>query len=886
MKNWKRLLVGALALSCAALSVGCGEDPQTPPDGDDPQTGTVHSQFNGIEGLEKDYVYMWYPNGLDDREQPYLNFQAEHYGLSFNTSTGMIEGMGVLENDGPYYVEMDDMALPYLPTMYYDIRTEAGHLRTDGTADPAEDTNRLWARAIESGRNMQRADVISLNYQNLEGTLISGNFLGRIEIAANREYFALNYGVYNDGPSLISDATLSFSIDLGIEYSEIEQVSERRITATNGEGEGFTFLIPDQSQDSAVMEAEGSVLTFTKEGFDLPSKQLEYNGFGVVVIPTTSEVTPDSVAGQENAQISAVQVQPQEGLTQDAVYDADRGIFVVNTDNMMPVYEPFTEDQLDSYEKLTFRIKNNGSDTMKVPVAFEKTVGSSFNAMGYVPMIRRTDGEQTGISVQISKNWHSYDNGDTAQYPPTHYKRYLEGKWSMCYAMIEVPAGEEIEYEYCVAYAKWGGVYSVSHAQLCLIGYASDWIWDQSCLGSWGESVCYDPDRCLGRSLIDDTRPFGMSTVAGSYMQYHWTDNIGGADFLWYYSLDENQQLKEGRIINQKVNYRSQGPNMSDVVYLGRTADGCLDAFINIRMGRTDDIIRCYYTITYQVVKDLTFSELALFKLGAEKYADTQFSQVAYGNDQEILREGGNVFVATEVQETEGNNPWFMIYDADSIRNPANKMFTVREFAAEINGQTYTQPSFRLTRTNNGQAQPSVELSVPAAAGKTLKAGSRIDMVIEMAVLPNPSADPASSYYGQSDYLRATMDLFNTPESALQQAKGNSISVTASVGTLRGRYPVEIDAAAGSVAAQFSMTGGLGYTPVVFNKLDAADGYKLQANIGGEWVDVVQAGTKGETKDFYSVRQLADGSYQWIFNVKNTDGLNFGTTTEYRLVKG
>ena len=318
--------------------------------------------------------------------------------------------------------------------------------------------------------------------------------------------------------------------------------------------------------------------------------------------------------------------------------------------------------------------------------------------MGYVPMIRRTDGEHTGISVQVSKNWHTYDGGDTAQYPSTHYKRYLEGKWSMCYAMVEVPAGQTIEYEYCVVFAKWGGVYSVSHSQLCLIGYAADWIWDQSCLGSWGESVCYDPDRCLGRSLIDDMRPFGVKTKAGGYNEYHWTDNVGGADFLWYYGLNQEGMLEEGRIVNQKVNYRSQGPNMSDVVYLGRTADGCVDTFLNIRMGRTDDIIRCYYTITYRVVSDLSFANLALFKLGAEKYGTTSYTKYAVGNKDGVIRDDTFYGVADSVSsEISGESPWFMLYGGTSITCPGNKMFNVREYSATINGKQYNTQSYKIT---------------------------------------------------------------------------------------------------------------------------------------------------------------------------------------------
>ena len=878
MSIFKRIGMGFLCAVCAISFFGCEKEPDKKPESE--SAASVHSSYNAIEGLEKDYVYMWYPNGLDDNQNAYINFQTENYGLSFNSRTGALEGMSPLDYTGAYFEEMDVNRLAFIPTMYYDVKTSAGRIRTTGEVEASTDTNRLYARAIESGRNMQRLDVISMKYQNIEGTLISKNYLGRVEIAANREYFSISYGVYNNGNNTLIGADLSFSMDLGLTYSNIEVKDGRRIVATDKNGDGFTFIVASGAQASA----NGSIITFEKKNIDLPLA-LEYNGFGVVVVPTNSNASAESIMAQEQAKISAVQVQPTNGRAQNAVYDGDRGIFVVNTDNMMPCYEPFQENQLDSYEKLNFTIENKSTADITVPVAFEKTAGSSFNAMGYVPMIRRTDGEQTGISVQISKNWHTYDGGDTAQYPVTHYKRYLEGKWSMCYAMVEIPAGQTVEFEYCVVFAKWGGVYSVSHSQLCLIGYAADWIWDQSCLGSWGESVCYDPDRSLGRSLIDDMRPFGIKSKAGAYNEYHWTDNVGGADFLWYYSLDQESSLHEGRIINQKINYRSQGPNMSDVVYLGRTDDGCIDTFLNIRMGRTDDVIRCYYTVTYEVVSDLAYANFALFKLGAEKYATTSYTKFAVGNENGILRDDTFYGMAdATATEIDGVAPWFMLYGGSTELMVGNKMFTVREYSAKVNGVEYDKPSYKITTTNNGGIQPSIELSVPEAAGKILRAGSRFDMVIEMVILPNPSADVSSEYYGNADYLVETKDLFNTAQSALQQAQGNNLTVNIDIGKLRGRYPVEIDTVKGETLAQFTMCGGLGYTPVVFNGLSSASGYSLQIKQGNEWKDVVQSGNKGETKDYYQVRKLADGTYQWIFNVKNSEGTDFHILNEYRLV--
>ena len=83
--------------------------------------------------------------------------------------------------------------------------------------------------------------------------------------------------------------------------------------------------------------------------------------------------------------------------------------------------------------------------------------------------------------------------------------------------------------ELTLASSRWGEAYAASHAQLSLIGYGSaGGHWDESALGSFGESVTYDPDVALGRSMKDDVRPF----LGQGATHWNWTGRVGGADFL------------------------------------------------------------------------------------------------------------------------------------------------------------------------------------------------------------------------------------------------------------------------------------------------------------------------------------------------------------------
>ena len=48
-------------------------------------------------------------------------------------------------------------------------------------------------------------------------------------------------------------------------------------------------------------------------------------------------------------------------------------------------------------------------------------------------------------------------------------------------------------------------------------------------------------------------------------------------------------------------------------------------------------------------------------------------------------------------------------------------------------------------------------------------------------------------------------------------ATDNQLTISPSIGTLVSSYPVEIQAVDDDIAAQFSLDGGLGYTPVRLN---------------------------------------------------------------------
>ena len=63
-------------------------------------------------------------------------------------------------------------------------------------------------------------------------------------------------------------------------------------------------------------------------------------------------------------------------------------------------------------------------------------------------------------------------------------------------------------------------------------------MWQESALGSFGESMCYQPDGNSKRAKVTDARPLSvcnMDSTPSNCKKYIWTENVGGGDFLVYY---------------------------------------------------------------------------------------------------------------------------------------------------------------------------------------------------------------------------------------------------------------------------------------------------------------------------------------------------------------
>lgn len=812
--------------------------------------------------MEPDYVYMWNQSGSSGSAK-ILKFQTEKYALATDAKGGAIKSLGAYAPaQAGAYTRADFDQLLKVADMKYMVTT-------DGKNIPLS-KKEGYHRVIESGRYLQRAD-----YNDLRNFLYR-KWTGRMEIAATLDYFSLNYEVHN-GMETAAELGLRFEIRFE-EALQATEIPQRGLTLRSKSGQGISIIRAAGEEDVSI-SYDQNTLTVKKDGVRIPAGA--FAGFGVLVIPS-GDAKPSDVSVVQA--MEAIEIHAKDFDTEKEIpvsYDANRGIYRLDISEVGNAISQSTQEGRNTYERVRFTLANAGDKSMKVPISFVKNREMSVTGMS--PMIRdAVTFEPTGIQVQISKNWHTNPNTGI---PPGDPSRYLEGQWYSGNTAIPVPAGESVSYEYTCAYGMWGGVPAVSHGQLCLIGWGgtNNLLWEESALGSWGESVTYDPDVGLGRSMIDDVRPFLVKSKQSDYRMYDWTGNVGGANFLDYYPA-----RKKSNIVDQTVVYRTQAPNLTDVTYQGITGDGAIETGITINMGRTDDVVRVYYTIQYTFLKDTTPKRLSFFKLCADQYADNSFTRYALGDENGVIQEdadaiGGSSGYRDKFASTvSGEDFWFTLYGSTDELENADVAMIVRSYHANLNGQIYERPSYRIYGTDDyGMPQASCEITLPDRV-KTVKAGSTVEMTVEYLVLPAER----SMYYGSSEYL-LQKDHFGTPEGVYDQVTGGRLSADVSVGTLVNEHVLTIEAESGNVAAQFTLTGGLGYTPVRIQNLDRYTNYRLQERINGQWVDVVQSGSSKYRNDYWQMYfNASTGKYDVVYNVENTVGAAaFRQRKEYRLVQ-
>lgn len=494
-------------------------------------------------------------------------------------------------------------------------------------------------------------------------------------------------------------------------------------------------------------------------------------------------------------------------------FDAVLGGYLVN----LPEERWEMSANLDRLDRFRVRLVNDSETTTSYPLVF--AFDQPFQGItGLCPMLRDATGQPTGIPVQISKNWHRRAD------QPLLY----EGPWFHGVTRITVPPRETWSGEFAIAYARWGGVPAASHAQLCLIGWGGNQLWDQAAIGSFGESICYDPEVGLNRSMIDDVRPLMVTGMNGG--KWEWTHNVGGGDFLVYFNASAEKQF----LTRMKTAYLSQGPNLTQVVYAGVSADQKIAARIEVQSPRGDDLNRAYHRIRYEVREDTDFSRLSFYQLGADHYNDHQFATIARGTAEGLLEaweteRGGSRYLRNAMPCT-GDAPWFALLGG--VRSPqfekgawADRAIVIRTWKARLGGMEQPTAHFAVYGTENGVPSANIEL-VPPLALSRLRKGDYVEADIELLVLPQRAED----YYGPNAAFRAALaEHAGSWRLPWLLACANDLDVAVQYGTLKRRLPVEIQVDRQQRGA-CTVRGGMGHVPITFTGLKSPTGHRLEVN--------------------------------------------------------
>ncbi|WP_044210674.1 hypothetical protein [Flammeovirga sp. OC4] len=506
---------------------------------------------------------------------------------------------------------------------------------------------------------------------------------------------------------------------------------------------------------------------------------------------------------------------------------------------------------VDGMERVALQLENTTNKPQVQRLIFEQLKGVR-DITGISVLLRDKNGNPTGIPIQISKNWH---NGKTFKY---------HGPWMRAYTIVCLPPNTKVDLEFSRVSGFWGKLPAVSHNQLSLTGWGKKLVgnhqlWEQTAMGAFGESICYEPDCGQANTLITDVRPFLIKTEEGSKVgpkKWSWTPNVGGGDFMRVYD-EKGQKLKIKRI---KTHYTRNCPNLTEVTYTGYTSKDEASYSLTSNIMRNDDYLRVIFTMEVEVHKTLDFERLALAQFGSETYSYSVERKIAWGNADGMINEMDNVHKEGQYTNQdiviEGENPWFSMHQAKNMESKnygvwGNKGVVLKEWSATVGGKKIKPhfSTFSSSKTRAREPVTLVEVNLPSKI-KQLNKGDKIKMVIQLCIFPQE----AKSYYGWNEpFRKALFAGEDTWKLMHREADQNRVKVEVEKGKLVRQYPLKIEAKDNEVVA--NINSGLAYVPITVSNLTNYKDFKITFKHEGK---VIEFDQERFGNDYYQVDYNAE----------------------------
>jgi len=461
-------------------------------------------------------------------------------------------------------------------------------------------------------------------------------------------------------------------------------------------------------------------------------------------------------------------------------------------------------------------------------------------------------GAPSGLHVQISKNWHN--RADRVRYDSYFYTATIN---------LRVPevVSEAVEFDLNFIHQYFRSsearkTHTVSHAQLSLIGWGTNGLWEEVGLGSSGEAITYEPNGQQRRNTVLDTRPFltcsmneltnGVEECTNTPDHTAWTHNHGGSDFITAVDTAGSYQYNT----DVKTFHQMNGPVLTEATYTGGLSDDLLTVERKVSTWTTDAFVAHLHSFTYTFAKDVSTSiaqeypRFALYILGGDWYNYVDSPKFVYGTSEGKVEEEGwdlasgvsRFHYASDWKSVEGpgacgrqdsaaglaahSSCWFAFLTPESQKSStgASRGLIVRSWEMQLGGHVYGreghnqatgEPPFSFSVMQNGWGKQALALelelseklrNIPVSAGDYVKAD------VELILTPRTK----DMYIGNSQRLKDQLAAFAADAAGEEAWKlverhskcGDEISVevASDSGSVERKYPprVAVENAAGA----------------------------------------------------------------------------------------
>jgi|GEM_PF-667699 len=440
-----------------------------------------------------------------------------------------------------------------------------------------------------------------------------------------------------------------------------------------------------------------------------------------------------------------------------------------------PTGAAYPEQFLDRISNYTIKLENTSDEPRDLRLRF---IHGWHPMTGFLPMLLDSSGQQTGLAVQTSKNWHVREK-DRVPY---------DGEWVNASTRLTLKPNSSIDLQYSIVHAQWQGVPMASVGQLSLVGWGFNGFWTQMALGSWGESLCIQPGRTMRRAFVTDVRPFMVDSFI-KRNRYDWPANLGGGDIAKIIDTDGNYIQWRGAV----TDYKMSGPNLAHVSVKERSVDEKLRLQIDTFLPRTDSLNRSYFKVKLEALEAVTFERIALFQLGSDYYNDNVSDTIAWGNTAGLVGEtkpaAGKWKNVIEPFALDGEDPWISVYgnhpDITHRDGVGVRGLIIRNFKAQIAQETFERPWLAV---NRAKKLLGADIVLPPSVTR-MSAGDVIEFELELIAFPIA----AKYYYGPDDELKKRLSKNpNSWQLTRTEAVNNKLMLTEAGSTQIVDFPARI----------------------------------------------------------------------------------------------